>query len=56
MSQIMRATAVPLSADGMSANVLGSGMATMSDSSIGLKPVMDEPSNPIPSSRAPSSS
>ena len=28
----------------------------MSDSSIALKPVIDEPSNPIPSSSAPSSS
>jgi hypothetical protein len=34
----------------------GSGIATMSDSSIALKPVIDEPSKPIPSSSAPSSS
>ena len=33
-------------------NVAGSGMATMSDSSIALKPVIDEPSKPIPSSSA----
>src|ERR687895_391991 len=37
-------------------NVVGSGMATMSDSSIRLKPVIDEPSNPMPSSSAPGSS
>jgi hypothetical protein len=41
---------------GMSWKVSGSGMATMSDSSIALKPVIDEPSKPIPSSSAPSSS
>ena len=35
-------------------NVAGSGIATMSDSSIALNPVMDEPSGPIPSSSAPS--
>ena len=34
----------------------GSGIATMSDSSIALKPVIDEPSKPMPSSSAPSSS
>jgi hypothetical protein len=34
-------------------NVSGSGIATMSDSSIALKPVIDEPSKPIPSSSAP---
>ena len=37
-------------------NVAGSGIATMSDSSIALKPVIDEPSKPIPSSSAPSTS
>ena len=31
-------------------------MAIMSDSSMGLKPVIDEPSNPIPPSNASSSS
>ena len=41
---------------GMTANVDGSGMAIMSDSSIGLKPVIDEPSKPIPPSKASSSS
>src|SRR5581483_11856087 len=40
----------------MITNVSGSGIATMSDSSIALNPVIDEPSKPIPSSRAPSSS
>src|SRR3954451_16360253 len=37
---------------GMSWNVFGSGIATMSDSSIALKPVIDEPSKPMPSSSA----
>src|ERR671918_1286041 len=37
-------------------NVLGSGMAIMSDSSIRLNPVIDEPSKPMPSSSAPGSS
>jgi hypothetical protein len=36
--------------------VSGSGIAIMSDSSIALKPVIDEPSKPMPSSSAPSSS
>src|SRR5579859_489184 len=40
----------------MSWNVSGSGIATMSDSSIALNPVIDEPSKPIPSSSASSSS
>src|SRR5215212_4775154 len=35
-------------------NVSGSGIATMSDSSIALKPVIEDPSKPIPSSSAPS--
>ena len=34
----------------------GSGIAIMSDSSIALKPVIEEPSKPIPDSNAPSSS
>ena len=38
------------------AKLLGSGMAIMSDSSIGLKPVIEDPSNPIPPSKASSSS
>ena len=41
---------------GMSWNVAGSGTATMSDSWIRLKPSIDEPSNPMPSANAPSSS
>ena len=41
---------------GRMAKVLGSGMATMSDSSMRVKPSMDEPSKPMPSSSAPSSS
>ena len=38
------------------AKVDGSGIAIMSDSSIALKPVIDEPSKPIPPSNASSSS
>ena len=34
----------------------GSGIAIMSDSSIGLKPVIEEPSKPMPPSKASSSS
>src|SRR3954470_18277968 len=41
---------------GRTRNVAGSGIATMSDSSIALKPVIDEPSKPMPSSSAPSTS
>jgi hypothetical protein len=55
-SQIIRQTFVSPSLQGISWNVPGSGIATMSDSSIALKPVIDEPSKPIPSSSAPSSS
>ena len=36
--------------------VFGSGIAIMSDSSIGLKPVIEEPSKPMPPSNASSSS
>src|SRR5580765_8095701 len=54
MSQIIRPTLVSPSRHGISWYVFGSGIATMSDSSIALKPVIDEPSKPIPSSRAPS--
>ena len=53
-SQIMRPTFVSPSFHGISRYVPGSGIAIMSDSSIALKPVIDEPSNPMPSSRAPS--
>ena len=55
-SQIMRPTFASPSRVGISRYVDGSGIATMSDSSIALKPVIDEPSNPIPSSSAPASS
>ena len=48
----MRATFVSPSFHGIGVNVSGSGIATMSDSSIALKPVIDEPSKPIPSSSA----
>ena len=41
---------------GSTANVRASGMAIMSDSSMALKPVIDEPSKPIPPSNASSSS
>ena len=56
MSQIIRATLVSPSFQGINWKVSGSGIATMSDSSIALKPVIDEPSNPIPSSSAASTS
>src|SRR3954465_980610 len=52
MSQIIR----PVLPSGSTRYVAGSGIATMSDSSIALKPVIDEPSKPMPSSSAPSSS
>ena len=53
----MRATAFSSSGrQGMIAKVEGSGIAIMSDSSIGLKPVIEEPSKPIPPSSASSSS
>ena len=56
-SQIIRATFERSPSEyGISWNVVGSGIATMSDSSIALKPVIDEPSKPMPSSSAPSSS
>src|SRR6202008_3500585 len=54
----MRATPPPSAAGlhGRTLNVVGSGMAIMSDSSIALKPVIDEPSKPMPPSKASSSS
>ncbi len=55
-SQIIRPTFDSPERHGMTTNVSGSGIATMSDSSIALNPVIDEPSKPIPSSSAPSSS
>ncbi len=56
MSQNIRPVAFSAGRQGRIANELGSGIAIMSDSSIGLKPVIDEPSNPIPPSNASSSS
>ena len=53
----MRATAFSSSGrQGIIAKVEGSGIAIMSDSSIGLKPVIEEPSKPMPPSKASSSS
>src|SRR5919106_2791274 len=55
----MRATPPPSSSvgrHGRTANVLGSGSAIMSDSSIALKPVIEDPSKPMPPSNASSSS
>ena len=53
----MRATPPPSSSGrhGSTANVDGSGSAIMSDSSMALKPVIEEPSKPIPPSNASSS-
>ena len=57
MSQNMRATVFSCSGrQGIRAKVEGSGIAIMSDSSIGLKPVIEEPSKPMPPSKASSSS
>ena len=57
MSQNIRATAFsPSGRHGIRAKVEGSGIAIMSDSSIGLKPVIEEPSKPMPPSKASSSS
>ena len=56
MSQNMRPTPFSSGRHGRMSKVPGSGIAIMSDSSIGLKPVIDAPSNPIPPSNASSSS
>src|SRR5215475_16201962 len=56
MSQIRRPTLPSPSRWGIRRHVSGSGIATMSDSSIALNPVIEEPSKPMPSSSAPSSS
>ena len=56
MSQNIRATPCSAGRHGRIANVVGSGIAIMSDSSIALKPVIEEPSNPIPPSNASASS
>ena len=57
MSQNIRATRLSCSGrQGIRLKVEGSGIAIMSDSSIGLKPVIEEPSKPMPPSKASSSS
>src|SRR5579862_5566914 len=56
MSQNIRPTPCSSGRHGSTANVEGSGIAIMSDSSIALKPVIEDPSKPIPASSAPSSS
>ncbi len=58
MSANIRATPPPSCSGrhGSRRNVDGSGIATMSDSSIALKPVIEEPSKPMPASKAPSRS
>ena len=56
MSQNIRATPCSVGRHGSTANVRGSGIAIMSDSSIALKPVIEEPSKPIPPSNASASS
>ncbi len=57
MSQNIRALS-PLTppSNGKTWNVVGSGMATMSDSKTRAKPSIAEPSKPMPSSKAASSS
>ena len=55
-SQNIRPTPCSSGRHGSTANVDGSGIAIMSDSSIALKPVIEEPSKPIPASNASSSS
>src|SRR5687768_16723607 len=52
----MRATPRSSGRQGSTRNVDASGMAIMSDSSIALKPVIEEPSKPMPPSKASSSS
>ena len=54
--QNIRPTPCSSGRHGSTANVAGSGIAIMSDSSIALKPVIDEPSKPMPDSNASSSS
>ena len=55
-SQNIRATPCSSGRHGRIAKVVGSGIAIMSDSSIALKPVIEEPSKPMPPSNASSSS
>ena len=52
MSQNIRPTPCSSGRQGSTAKVLGSGIAIMSDSSIALKPVIEEPSKPMPASKA----
>ena len=52
----MRATRRSLGRQGRMANVVGSGIAIMSDSSMRANPSIDEPSKPTPSSSASGSS
>ena len=56
MSQNIRATPASPGRQGSGSKVDGSGIAIMSDSSIALKPVIEEPSKPIPPSNASASS
>ncbi len=57
MSQNIRALSPePPPSNGNTWNVVGSGIATMSDSCTRAKPSIAEPSNPMPSSNAASSS
>ena len=56
MSQNIRAVAGLVSRHGSTWKVVGSGRATMSDSYTRANPSIAEPSNPIPSANAPSSS
>ena len=57
MSQNIRAVRLRSSGrQGISLSEVGSGIAIMSDSSIGLNPLIEEPSKPMPPSKASSSS
>src|SRR4051812_31876621 len=56
MSQNIRAVPGPSPRHGSTWKVVGSGRASMSDSCTRAKPSIAEPSNPIPSANAPSSS
>ena len=56
MSQNMRAVPGDSARQGRIWNVDGSGLTSMSDSWTRVKPSIAEPSNPMPSAKAPSSS
>jgi hypothetical protein len=56
MSQNIRPVDFSAGRHGITAKVRASGIAIMSDSSMGLKPVIEEPSKPMPPSNASSSS